>query len=739
MKNNLLTKVAVAFGAASLVAGGCVAPAQADPASVADFGVLAGFGSDTTQDVMNGVAAAVNTTYGSTLLASYDALGGKDVYSELGGPAVPRANGSGAGRDLLRIALGQINTGTVAVAPSALGVARSSTPTTSQVAGHVDFARSSSGPSGAVSNGVVTYVPFATDSMTYVTSPDSKIPNGLPLGTDANNSEESIMNIYQGNLKWVIIDSTSGAYIRLAATNTAGAGEEGHRINVYVPQAGSGTRSYWLGKVVVTETNITNGDSPATATIVGGTVGVQEHDGTAVAADPYAIAPFSISQWVAQANGVSVDRRHGAVLNSVGGTSVTPTLGSGNAFSSNPDWTSTLKRTVYNIIPTALANDAGSNPTKTAFVGQQSLVCQAKTAITTYGFGLLTYVTVDGADKTAADAGTLTGSGATHCGSIVAGNRVYAPSSSTVSLGAPVKDGNSATVTATVTSNGNKGGTVTLYTDYQGANETEVGTGTVLPGQTTVDITLTNNTASAVNLDVKAEFLPTLSGVDYSSTASATTVSLDAKPADVTETATTFGTVTKSANGQAVTVRVNVADKGTATGTVNLYDGSVSGPKVGSATIASGASYVDITLEDVTNRAARSYNLVAEFVSDDNTVADSVSESNLAVAIKGAPQVATAFTYTSGKASAKKSVVQNLTVTVKNGNALDAAGANGEIVAVVYNGSAFVAEKIATVVDGTATISLGKFSKAATYTVRIYFGTSEYTTTSVKKTFKLTK
>jgi hypothetical protein len=584
LKKNLIAKAGVAASVACALVAGAVIPAHADPDSVASYATLAGFGSDTTMDVMDAVALEVNaavklaTPGAGDLLSSYKAVGGKDVFSKLNGLAA-RSNGSSAGRDHLLVAIGHTGSKSVAVSSTDLGIARSTTVTTESQAGLIDYARSSSGPSGSslATNGVITYIPFASDSMTYATAPNSLIPNGIPLGSTASTTELSLMNIYKGNLDAVEVDG-DGAFVAIVKTSDYTGANTLHPINAYIPQAGSGTRSYWIGKVGITEANITAQTTKAKDRTPGG-VSVQEHDGTALVNDKYALAAFSISQWVAQTNGASVSRLNGAVLKSVD-VAISPTTGSGTSYATNADWPSALKRTVYNIVPSADADNATSSIYK-AFVGTDSLVCKATAAITRLGFGLLA-APAAGADATAALTGDLAGSGATTCGSRVTGNRMYAPTATTVTLGTPVVTGNVVKVEATVVSNGNQGGTVSLYENFGLSNESVVATGVVAKGASTVMLTYTNTGATAVTKAVTAEFLPTLSGL-AASTATGTLIA--AGKAAVTGALTyTSGTVASvKAKDQKLKVTIKYGTEALALGAAGSVTAVV---KVGTKTIS---------------------------------------------------------------------------------------------------------------------------------------------------------
>ena len=578
-------KVALTVGLSGLMALGPLSPVQADPPA-RSYGQLVGLGSDTTMDVMDGLSTTLGKTGSLWRLASYKAIGSETVKTRSNMGAIPRFNGSSAGRDALYVALGRSSTATVAIAPNADGSARTAvTVTTAQLAGAMDFARSSSGPSSATASGVVTYVPFAIDALTYATSPNSKIPSGIPLGTDANTEEVSLKNIYKGNITKVITNSTTGAFIKLAAPDyELGAGEASNTIKAYIPQSGSGTRSTFIGSTMIniTEANISAGNTAAldVFTPAGGTQkSVQEHDGSAVANDPYALVAFSISQFVAQSNRVSTNRLYGAVVRpmaaSNGGTVTNPTTGTAPNLVTNPDWVG-LKRTVYNIVPTALANATESNNIKTTFVGTNSLVCRQKLVIQRYGYGLLSYPT--GADEAAAIAGTTTGGQSTVCGNILAANRTGAPSTSTVSLGTPTISaaGTSATVVATVTSNGNQGGVVKIYDGAAEAGDANlIGTGTVAKGATTTSVTVQPADKKDEELTLVAKFIPTLSGVAESTstetisvtvkgvttlTATAATVAASVIPAVSVTVRNGSATSTDFASGDVAIVAINSAN-----------------------------------------------------------------------------------------------------------------------------------------------------------------------------------
>ena len=707
---------------------------MADPVSVNKYAELVGLGSDTTMDVMDGISLALgNVSVADTRLklASYKAIGSADVVVSADGIAIPRANGSGAGRDALRIAIGQINSGSVAIAPDDLGKARTAvSPTTAQLAGKFHYARSSSGPSGAVANGVVTYVPFAQDNMTYATAPlnITKIPSDIPLGTLAVTDNVSLINIYRGNITQVIEDAATGAFIKLAAPSyTPAAGEVSNTIRAYIPQAGSGTRSFWIGQVKISETEITNQSVPAKDVTPTG-LSVQEHDGTAVATDPYALVGFSISQWVAQTNGVAPKRTAGAILRSMGGLEAT--VVTDGVYATAPTW-SAIKRAVYNIVPTALINADEENAYTRAFRGTNSLVCQSQTVIQKFGYGLLSYTGTDAAT------GETEGGNATVCGNITAANRVYAPSASTVTLGTPVvaAGASTGTVKATVASNGNQGGTVTLFSDFGTANQAEVASGVVAKGATEVDITVTNTTAAALTKTVTAQFVPVLAGVDVSSSTTTATITLAAPAAVKTATSVSFGAATVAANGLSASFTATIT--GGQNGNLNVYNTNFSGAILKTVAVTGGTATVTI---DQANGEAVSYNLVGEFVPTNTATAEtSRTSASVAVALKN-----TSYSLITVGASYKTSALPTVSVTIKAGKVTSTKGATGNVFAVVYNSKKVPVQVSSALVKlsatGTATLKFAKITTVGTYTVKVFYGGSaEVAASTTTKTFKVVK
>lgn len=304
-------RIGALVGATALAVGALAVPAAADPAA-GDYRVLAGVGSDTTQDVLNGLGNAID---GGDVVASYNATGSATVKTRATNCVIPRSNGSSAGIGALNNAVDN-NTGCI------------------------DFARSSRGVANDATTDL-TFIPFGKDAVTFAVRGDSALPKALTTAqlTAVYTCETTTLN--------------------------------GVALTPLLPQAGSGTRSFFLGALGLTEDTF--------GSCVDDTV--QEHNGEELdsAGD---IAPYSIAQYIAQGNqpGDVVDRRGFSVLGSVDG--VQPTLANGTLNTAFP-----FNRDVYNVVPTAKLTDATIDAT---FVGTDSEVCSQSAVIQEYGFGTVT-------------------------------------------------------------------------------------------------------------------------------------------------------------------------------------------------------------------------------------------------------------------------------------------------------------------------------------------------------------
>ena len=612
MKITSISKAAIAVGINALVLGGLVAgPANADPGTGV-YGDLVGTGSDTTQDVMNGLSAALGVNpdspvSGNRYLASYDAApgsgngstsadcgaaGDKITPQASGGPTFVRPNGSGNGRDTLRAAIGQASSASVKSFACVLASGSGATLNATDIRGAVHYGRTSAGPSAGDTSaiGTIAYVPFAKDAVSVAVSPTSEIP-ALTFGTAAVNTsvgsvtgkvESTLYAIYTCKATQVITPATGPSF--LANDNyVEQLGDDANPLKVYIPQAGSGTRSFWIAKFNVTEANITGNAANASCledVIVGGAnagTGVQEHSGLAVGSDDYAITPFSVPQFVAQSNGVPgvTSRINGAVLKAIG--NVNPTTGTAPSLAMNATFTtaaasSMLGRLMYNMVPSRELDDPTSLTHK-VFAGRTSLICAASSTIRTYGFAPLTATT-----------------GASSCG--WTNLRAFAPSTASLTIDVTSEESSSAAAVTSASegdtvyfrvknlvSNGDGGGTIEL-SDGAGNvfSEIEVPAGsTVNPETATTStwlyeaVTLDTDLPAGV-YDVVATFIPALSGVETKTAAGLITFSLDQREIDGLSMQLFSNTYKVGKKGKIV---VNVETTGVvATGSVSVFQGS---------------------------------------------------------------------------------------------------------------------------------------------------------------------
>jgi ABC-type phosphate transport system substrate-binding protein len=249
-----------------LVAGTCLAAlsltvgsAVADPVPPGDR-PLAGVGSDTTQDVMNGFGngtsfsvppfGGIQDGNGNFIVASFDATGSATITTH-NTPActnIPRPAGSGNGVTALH---------------------------NDDVAGTncIQFARSSNDDSQSRPGQNLTYIPFAQDGLTFATLSVTNVPKSLTLA--------QLTTIYSRN--------TAQGCIR----------------QPLIPHVGSGTRAAWLKFLNLTEATLGN----CVKDVINGQP-IEEHDGR-VLTNPDQLVPYGVGQWVTQTTQPAVPDRHG--------------------------------------------------------------------------------------------------------------------------------------------------------------------------------------------------------------------------------------------------------------------------------------------------------------------------------------------------------------------------------------------------------------------------------------------
>ncbi len=383
-----LTKKFAFAAAASAVAGATLTagfiPGPSASADPKQFSALVAVGSDTTQDVLNaysGFSSGINYTpvqssvaSGQTQIASWNAGAPECIAVKTGAPLILRPNGSSAGRRAIsRIAQNQPTWGTGSICGA------------QDLAGLVDFARSSTPPTAGDTATDLTYIPFARDALSYAYYRAAGAP---------------VTNLTSAQLNGIF---------------STGAGTVGG-VN-FVPcgiQTSSGTYASWNTAVGVTAA--VEGTSTA---FCNGLLGVpdtggrlQEHDGPqlkikgdlanaatnpncdGVAGGPavscagvQVIVGFSAAQFVARSNGAADPAPGpGVGLGGINGNAAVsgtaPSVVPQAAFYAN----TTFGRDVYNVFITSVISDPFNATLNTLFVGPTSAVCAATTTRQQFGF-----------------------------------------------------------------------------------------------------------------------------------------------------------------------------------------------------------------------------------------------------------------------------------------------------------------------------------------------------------------
>ena len=246
MRSTLRRGAVVAFGAVAALSLG-LGSAIADP-NLANDGTaqpggflpdaddIVGSGSDTIQYVTNELSRGY--VDGGFRLASFNAfqpgteaapVTGDPIQVRPGVPTIARPNGSSAGIRALW------------------------DPATADL---VDFARSSRLSNGSSQEDTLAFIPFARDGVGYIVDDGSFVPD----------------NLTAANLRDIYTCQLPGYEAKL-------------------PQNGSGTRTFFLGEINVTE-------AEAEQAVVDGCVEeVQEHDDSVVDGNSFALAPFSTARY----------------------------------------------------------------------------------------------------------------------------------------------------------------------------------------------------------------------------------------------------------------------------------------------------------------------------------------------------------------------------------------------------------------------------------------------------------
>lgn len=255
----------VAAVAASTLALGVPSASAAqeayDPTFTPVAADLIGVGSDTTEISMHYVAEGFDGFPGFNdgdagfRIASFQAGGGGQLTFPQG-TTIDRPNGSGAGKSRL---YGDNNVA------------------------EIDFARSSSALNTNEVNAGLQAFPFAVDGLKLAVS------NAVPTNAPATISAADMVKIYDGTVtNWSELGGTPGV------------------IKPLIPQAGSGTRSFFVAQLKTAN----NGVDVALA---GSVTEVQEHDPAPIQGDANAVAPFSTGR--AKAAGSAIKLTEGFAAN----------------------------------------------------------------------------------------------------------------------------------------------------------------------------------------------------------------------------------------------------------------------------------------------------------------------------------------------------------------------------------------------------------------------------------------
>ncbi|MEN2737829.1 hypothetical protein ABCS02_08570 [Microbacterium sp. X-17] len=369
MRLKKIAAIGAAFGVA--IAGfGLGAAAHADPVTDG-YAVV---GSDTLQDAVwaltNGTGitgSSVKATGNGSVAASWDAFtlgvsgGVGSIQTKAFGPVFDRPNGSGAGRKALLASFG----GTSGSAFTFTTGVNSYNTSPVNIQGQVDLSRSSSVAStGAtsVAGGVLTYVPFGQDAISFIYKVGSGSASDVTAATSfvSNLTKAQLLSIYTGSSTTPI----SGTAFSVQPMSL---------------QASSGTWKTFLSKIGI------SGGVTLGAGVLGGASNTTtpENDGRvlAPAANTVEIIPVSVANYVGQVNNAArINTFAGVSVGSIEGvapfTGTAPNLVPNATYYNSSDW----GRTVFIVV-----RSAALDSTNAAFdQGVSDLVDTTQTTSLTY-------------------------------------------------------------------------------------------------------------------------------------------------------------------------------------------------------------------------------------------------------------------------------------------------------------------------------------------------------------------
>lgn len=374
-------------GAAFLAATATILVSTMAPASADPTRPYAATGSDTIQDVWNGLTNDFGAPISS--VASWDAFvtgqttatqANSFIKTKTGGRFFQRPAGSGNGTRSLSAVWD--TTFTSHLWPTTGGV-----PLTNE---DVDFARTSAGPSASGTD--LKYVPFARDAVAIAFRPTT----GL---TTLNLTTSELTSIYNG----VDAPSDQVTFSAQPATSTTTVSINGVLVQPKIPQGGSGTRGFFTSALGLPATVGALAPYISDPALPGG---LPENDGS-VLPNAGDLIPFSAAQWIAQQNGKVADTRAALAISSVNGlaptTGATPNQPGALFGTKNPgtgDYTAVpgtgvgvFNRDTYSVIPTAFLAGSSKQQALVSILGSATGTGTptAKTIIRSFGFGTLSY------------------------------------------------------------------------------------------------------------------------------------------------------------------------------------------------------------------------------------------------------------------------------------------------------------------------------------------------------------
>lgn len=375
----------VALTATAGLIASTIPSASADPTRP-----YAATGSDTIQDVWNGLTndfgavAPSIASWNAFVVAPSGTTAGtytSFIQTKTGGSFFLRPSGSGEGQKSVSAVWDP-------------GYASHQYPSgTGAVLNHedVDFGRSSGGPTAGTG---LKFLPFARDALTIAYNPYSTLTAGLNLTTS------EITELYNG------IDNTGDSVVQFSeqpSTASTVVTVNGVVVHPKIPQNGSGTRSFFLGAIGVTTAQLAPYIPVPNNTVDNG--GYPENDGNYIQNDGDLI-PFSAAQWIAQSNGKSTDTTSGLALASINSsapvTGSAPNMTAGALFGHKnlsgkydqvpSTGVGVFNRDTYDVVPASFLSGTSKQQALVTILGSGIGGAGGSSVIGSYGFGVLSYI-----------------------------------------------------------------------------------------------------------------------------------------------------------------------------------------------------------------------------------------------------------------------------------------------------------------------------------------------------------